>query len=129
MKRNNARLLMLFLSGMILTACQESITEQFSGNETPKDWIGETPVALISEKGSPSQVINNNGMQYLIYTLINGQPINTSNSNGANLNFENSARWNMPFCEIVFTIQNGLISQVEQKGNSCEFNLAPATPR
>lgn len=127
MKRLNARLLTMLLSGMILTACQESITEQFSGNETPEDWIGETPIALISEKGSPSQVINNNGMQYLIYTLINGQPLNTSNPNNSTLNFENSARWNMPFCEIIFTVQNGLISEVSQKGSSCNFNLAPAT--
>lgn len=119
----------LFVLGTIIcisiSACQSGSVEQFSAKETPTDWIGETPVALISAKGSPTQIINTNGTQYLIYMTADGvtfgesagetTPGNFIMSNG----FPRSSFTGVPFCQKTFIVENGLIVRAEQQGTAC----------
>ncbi len=108
-----------------ISACQSGYVEQFSAKQTPTDWIGETPVTLISAKGSPTQIINTNGTQYLIYMTADGitfgqgageiTPGNFTMNNG----FPRSSLTGIPFCQKTFIVENGLIVRAEQQGPAC----------
>lgn len=97
-------LLFLGFGTGLLSACQWGITERFNAKETPQDWIGEGPIALISAQGNPTQVINNNGTQYIIYISKTGD------------------------CQTIYTVQNGIIENAQQQGNACN-TIQDAAPR
>ncbi|MBQ8558242.1 MAG: hypothetical protein IJ440_05575 [Alphaproteobacteria bacterium] len=97
---------------LILGGCYNTPYQKFNSKETPIDWIGETPSALISSWGNPTQVINDNTFQYITYTLQNGQNINKSD--------DTSFTPNEGFCEVTFFVQEGLITKVNQVGNTCQ---------
>ena len=119
-------LMTLVLSVLALTACnQGGITETFHADNTPADWVGESPTALINAWGTPTQVMNNEGYQYLIYmraenitfgenegevgvgemTIINGYP-------------QASPQGNL-FCQTTFVVQSGIIKKALWQGDGC----------
>ena len=123
-------LILLFSSALALTACnQGGITETFHATGSPSDWIGESPTALINAWGTPTQVINNEGYQYLIYmraenitfgddegevgvgpmTMINGYP-------------QASPQGNL-FCQTTFVVQSGIIQKALWQGDGCGVNF------
>lgn len=119
-------LLICFMSCFSLCGCQSGLVEKFSAHEIPSDWIGETPIALISSKGSPTQIINANGMQYLIYMTAKSTTFGesegeispgqfTMNESG----FPRSSSINMPYCQMTFIVENGLIVRAEEQGTAC----------
>ncbi len=125
MKKSNC-LLCLTLA---LTACNSNgITETFNANENPSNWVGESPMALMNAWGSPTQVINNDGFQYLIYmnaenltfgdeegdvgvgpmTLIDGYP--------------QAAPQGKLFCQTTFVVHSDTVIKALWQGDGCAMN-------
>ncbi len=97
---------------LILSGCNNIYYQKFNADETPLDWVGETPSTLISSWGNPTQVINDNSSQYITYTIQNGKNINNP--------VDKSFSPNQPYCEITFFVQDGLITKVNKTGDSCQ---------
>ncbi len=118
---------------VLLCGCQTSLSKQFNVDEIPQDWIGQTPIALMSAKGNPSQVINNNGYQYIIY--MTGDNITFGNNEGdtptGTFNMVDGYPQAQPFgnhfCQQTYIVQNGIITNAKQQGNGCS-NVSDKTP-
>ncbi len=120
--------LMCFLFG-----CQSVFTEKFNAAENPDDWIGQSPIALMSAKGNPTQVINDEGYQYIIY--MTGDNISFGNNEGdtpaGNFTIVNgypqAESIGNNFCQQTYFAQNGVIVKAQQQGNGC-INVSDSAP-
>lgn len=111
----------------LVTACQVGTTKAFNASNTPSDWVGQTPISLLEEWGNPTQVINNEGYQYLIY--MRAQNITFGDNEGevgvGPLQIINGYPQATPvgnlFCQTTFIVQTGIITQALWQGDGCNY--------
>lgn len=119
--------LSILTAGVLVASCQSGTTRVFNGSNTPSDWIGETPTALMEEWGDPTQVINNNGYQYLIY--MRAQNITFGDDEGqvgiGPLQMIDGYPQAIPvgnlFCQTTFVVQSGEIIKALWQGDGCGY--------
>ena len=117
----------LFIT-LILGACQYDIHKAFTAQEKPTDWIGESPVVLVNAWGKPTQVINNNNYQYLIY--MSAENLSFGNeadeTNIGELQMINGYPQAKPqgrlFCQTTFVVYQCKITKALWQGDGCGMN-------
>lgn len=115
------------LLGVVLASCQSGSSTVFNASNTPSDWVGETPAALISSWGNPTQVINNNGYQYFIYmraeNIIFGD--DEGQAGVGPLQMINGIPQATPvgnlFCQTTFVVEAGQIVKALWQGDGCNY--------
>ena len=118
------RILSLFVLGF-LCACQGPTESNYIRNV--KSWVGRTPEELITQWGTPSQVLNNGNEQFYIYTITKEIPLSGTQDQGGNgqLNYISpiqgtSAYQTDLFCQTTFVVQNDRIVDWDFEGNACK---------
>ncbi len=118
---------------LLVTGCQTGFTERFIAKESPTNWVGESPIVLMQAKGNPTQVINNEGYQYIIY--MTSDNVSFGNNEGevsaGNFTIKNGYPQAQPigshFCQQTYIAQDGIIIKAEQRGTGC-INVTDKAP-
>lgn len=118
------RILSLFILGF-LCACQGPTESNYVRNV--KSWVGRTPEELITQWGTPTQVLNNGNEQFYIYTVTKEIPLPETQDQGGNgqLNYISpiqgtSAYQTDLFCQTTFVVRNDRIIDWDFEGNACK---------
>ncbi len=120
-----SKILLSTVCVLLISGCQYTVSKQFNANETATDWIGESPIALMEAKGNPTQVFNNEGLQYLIYMTADNLTFgdNTDNTETGKFTVKNGYPQAVPtgsnFCQQTYIVENGVIINAEQQGAGC----------
>ena len=115
----------LFIGLVLLAACQSGITDSFNAEEKATDWIGENPVVLINAWGMPTQVINEDGRQYLIYMSADnisfGDEVGEVGTGPLKMinGYPQATPVGKLFCQTTFVVENGEIINALWQGDGC----------
>ena len=105
--------------------CQKPTESEYYKNV--QDFIGKTPAELITAWGSPTQIINNSGKTYYIYTRQEEIPLPTAQENYPNgelqyispLSGTPANNFDL-YCQTTFVVSEGIITDWSFTGNNCK---------
>lgn len=119
----------LFLAVLVIVVscagCEKPSEMQYRQNM--RAWVGKTPEELFSQWGKPSQILNTDKGQTLVYLVEKtdllsgvGEPY-TMKQSGYQSSFQEMPIYQItPFCQTTFIIQNNVIVNWLYEGNACK---------
>ncbi len=91
-----------------------------------RGWVGRTPEELVTQWGSPTQVITNGDTEYFIYRIQKEAPLPNTSAFSTPTNppillpINETTRYQETFfCETTFVVQNDRITDWSFEGDAC----------